>query len=82
MRRTVNIKLSLENRRYLEKTIQQFKKACQMTVEEGWIEEGLKTYSKFNLQERIYGEPERRPTYRPTLSLELSQEEHKRSKDA
>jgi len=56
MRRTVNIKLSLENRRYLEKTIQQFKKACQMTVEEGWIEEGLKTYSKFNLQERIYGE--------------------------
>jgi len=56
MRRTVNIKLPLENRRYLEKTIQQFKKACQMTVEEGWIEEGLKTYSKFNLQERIYGE--------------------------
>lgn len=33
MRRTVNIKLSLKNRQYLEETVQQFKKICQVTID-------------------------------------------------
>ncbi|MEF8835603.1 MAG: transposase [Candidatus Thermoplasmatota archaeon] len=56
MKRTVKIKLSINDRKALEETIKQFKKACQMTVEEGWNENGLNNYKKYKLQKRVYDE--------------------------
>jgi len=54
MKRTVKVKLSLEDKEAMDKTVEQFKKACQMVVEEGWDEDGLKTYQKYKLQKRAY----------------------------
>ncbi len=56
MRRTVKIKLSLENRQYLEKTVQQFKKACQVTVNAGWNKHELKITKRNTLHEMVYKE--------------------------
>jgi len=54
MRRSVKIKLSLENREYLENTVEQFKQACQMAVDEGWNDNGLKTYKRNKLHQMAY----------------------------
>lgn len=54
MKRTVKIKLSVDDRNSLEKTVKQFKKACQITVEEGWNENGLNNYRKYKLQKKVY----------------------------
>ncbi|MFW6072146.1 MAG: hypothetical protein ACOC6U_01450 [Thermoplasmatota archaeon] len=54
MRRTVKIKLSLEDRKYLEKTIQQFKQACQVTVNAGWNKHELKITKRSTLHDMMY----------------------------
>jgi len=54
MKRTVKIKLSIDDRNSLEKTVKQFKKACQITVGEGWNENGLNNYRKYKLQKKVY----------------------------
>lgn len=56
MRRTVKIKLKIEEQEKLQETIQQFKYACNQVAEEGWNEEGLKTYNKNKLHEETYHE--------------------------
>lgn len=58
MKRTVVVKLDLgeEQRQKLEQTVQQFKKACNKVSDEGWNEDGLKTYQKYKLQEQVYEE--------------------------
>ncbi|MCJ7450774.1 MAG: transposase [Candidatus Nanohaloarchaeota archaeon QJJ-9] len=54
MRRTVKIKLEVEEQEKLQETIRQFKYACNQVVEKGWNEEGLKTYNKNKLHEETY----------------------------
>lgn len=54
MRRTVQIKLDIGNREAVEKTAEQFKKACQLVVDEGWNEDDLKVYNKNKLHHRTY----------------------------
>lgn len=56
VRRTVKIQLDLEQdqRQKLEDTVQQFKQACNTTVNAGWNQDGLKTYQKYKLQDRVY----------------------------
>ncbi|MFB6100444.1 MAG: RNA-guided endonuclease TnpB family protein, partial [Candidatus Nanohalobium sp.] len=56
MRRTVKIKLEIEEQEKLQETIRQFKHACNQVVEQGWNEEGLKTYNKNKLHEETYHE--------------------------
>jgi IS605 OrfB family transposase len=58
MKRTVVVKLDLddEQRQKLDQTVQQFKKACNKVSDEGWNEDGLKTYQKYKLQEQVYDE--------------------------
>jgi IS605 OrfB family transposase len=56
MRRTVKIKLDLEQPEKLEETIQQFKYACNQVVDEGWNRDELKTYNKNKLHEATYHE--------------------------
>jgi putative transposase len=54
MRRTVKIKLEIEEQEKLEKTIKQFKYACNQVTEEGWEQDGLKTYNKNKLHDQSY----------------------------
>lgn len=54
MRRTVKIKLDIEDRDLLDETVQQFKHACQLVVDEGWDDNGLKTYNKQKLHHATY----------------------------
>jgi len=54
MKRTVQIKLSFEDREYLDQTVKQFKEACQVTVNEGWNSNGLKTYNRNKLHHMVY----------------------------
>lgn len=56
VRRTVKIKLEIEQQEKLQETIRQFKYACNQVMEEGWDEDGLKTYNKNNLHEQTYHE--------------------------
>jgi len=56
MRRTVKIKLELEQPEKLEETIRQFKHACNQVTDEGWNEDELKTYNKNKLHEATYHE--------------------------
>lgn len=54
MRRTVQIKLDIDDRDALETTVQQFRTACQHIVDEGWNEDDLKVYNKNKLHHRTY----------------------------
>ena len=56
MRRTVKIKLDItgEERELLDETVEQFKEACQMVVDEGWNDDDLKTYNKQKLHHATY----------------------------
>ncbi|OKY78388.1 MAG: IS element related protein [Candidatus Methanohalarchaeum thermophilum] len=56
MRRTVKIRLDLgqNQRELLQKTIEQFKQACQKVVDYGWNKDGLKTYQKNKLHKATY----------------------------
>lgn len=54
MKRTVQIKLSFEDREFLDQTVKQFKEACQVTVNEGWNSNGLKTYNRNKLHHMVY----------------------------
>jgi IS605 OrfB family transposase len=54
MRRTVQIKLDIEDEDALDTTVQQFKQACQHVVDRGWNKDDLKVYNKNKLHRRTY----------------------------